>query len=164
MTNTFTANKKDFVDKINAKYVATFYHQQHWLDKSKNRGTNTSICYLKNLICPEYDNADGPTQLIMELQKSIDILESKLEGVYVNNKVKSIVLYKNLTKGGTYKQDKDGQVVGNIAVCSLQIKPGAVKPFTRHINEKIKQEDKPLANLLNEVMYEWEKLLAKYYC
>ncbi len=163
MTNTFAANRKDFVDKINAKYVATFYHQDKWFDQSKNRGTNASICYLKNLISPEYDNANGPTQLIMEFQKTIDILENKLEGIHRKNKVTSIVLYKNLTKAGTYKQDKDGQVVENIAVCSLQIKPGTLKPFTRHINEKIKQEDQPLANLLNEVMYEWEKLLAEHY-
>jgi len=146
-------NPDAIFDTINSKMCLSVYHVHAWVSGKKS--TNLSKHYLKFLDDASYEAASDDEQVYLELKNAERVIDSKVNGRYAANPIRTIMLYTNDNQGGT-KQNTP-----NILLCKLIVKVG--NRFELEVNPQIVEHNEEAKQAIGELLASWQFSIQKAY-
>jgi hypothetical protein len=132
-------------DEVNSLMALTIYHE-----KAVNHSGGKSLkYYLKKKSDREYEAAETEdNKMMLEMNRTVKFIESKLKSRYADNRMTSIQVYFNDNQGGSIPE-----AIPNPMLCKLNVLPN--DGFETVINEAIINTQQGKA-FVEEIMESWK--------
>jgi hypothetical protein len=134
-------------DKINAKLVTVMYHETKWLNKITQDFTNRMSFFMK--YAEERSDYDK-NPLEMEIGRVFNLVKSRIEGEFADNRIRTMCIYENKNRGATVPG------VNNSELFRIVFSKGNIKDV--FINEKT---DAYTTNFIENIIDQIEQLISR---
>lgn len=135
-------------DKLNAKLVTVMYHEKKWLNKLTQEFTNRMTFFMK--YAEERSDYDK-NPLEVEIGRVHNLVKSRIEGEFADNRIRTMCIYENKNKGGTVSGTSNG-----IELFKIVFSKGMIKDV--FINEK---KDAYTQNFIENIVDQIEQLIIQ---
>lgn len=142
-------SKESPFDEPNSLLAVTIYHER----SVRQNGSCSMKYYLKKKVDAEHDNANQDKKFLIELIRSVRLVENKLTSKHADNKMVGIHIYFNDNKAGTVVETKP-----NPLLCKLIImRNGSFQPT---INKDLMGSNEAI-KMVGEIMLGWQQAIER---